>query len=443
MFCLKHRLANYLKKTIFRRDTLFVQAVTALNIVKGPILILLVTIYLTPVEIGVWYTFVSMSALISLADLGVSNNLMHFISRELRGGDSFDKKVIFGEIAGNAAALALVRKFLIVFLLLLFFVAFSIVIAGFFFLGLNSEYIKEWVLFSVGGAGLVFCATLQAVVVGLGRLTSVYFDKFLGVVLNIVFVAFSLWMGAGLWSLPIGLWVMVAVSTGLLWSKNAKFFLQLFATDVIPDQKRFHSMIKLNLKSSIYWAFYILGFQIIVPLTFKIMGAATAGKVGIWLSALHSLGNFANSSIVSRLPTYSQMIGAGRSSDAISLMKRDVTQKLYLHVFLLFLFFMICSVVPPLTDLLRMYELQAPLLLAMHTLALGYAFSWASCIRAFQIEAFLWHSAAIFMSISIIYILGGFLHWSIAEVLFGTVLVQCVALVPAARLIVRKNLDGI
>ena len=64
---------------MFNKDLLYTLLNQLWRIISGPLILLFIPLYLTPMEQGYWYTFISIGALGLFADLGFSNIVLIFL----------------------------------------------------------------------------------------------------------------------------------------------------------------------------------------------------------------------------------------------------------------------------------------------------------------------------------------------------------------------------
>ena len=136
---------------------------TAINqfwrIVAGPLVLLFIPLYLTPVEQGYWYTFTSIAALAVFADLGFSTIILQFSAHEFAFLHFKDDMTLAGN-AEHLARLAAFFKFSLTWLLKVIGLVFPfIIVGGYFFLTSKHDldyWQGAWFLYSLA-SGIVFC----------------------------------------------------------------------------------------------------------------------------------------------------------------------------------------------------------------------------------------------------------------------------------------------
>lgn len=397
-------------------DVLAIQMTSVFNMVKGPAIVFLVSVFLSDAEIGVWYTFVSLAAMISIADLGFSNVIMHFVAR-VTGSSTYVVGQLYTGFLGKERELYLIQYLLKIFIGALLSISCIVMCVGVAILDVQGGVFWCWILLSMSGGGLVVVTTVQSVLMGLGSVSGVYFEKMIGGMSGLLATVIFLYFGYGIWALSIGSTVLVLVmaSTGLYRHQEVlKNFIGSYPSDLKADLA---PLLKLNLSNGGYWVFLILGFQCVVPLTYRLFGAEAAGQVGIWMAILLAIQNFSNSIILAKLPRYTKSITLSGRCEVLLVMRGDIARKVILQLICVAGFMVVVFNVEIFSDLFRMERPVGFVVLSIYFLLFGFCQSWAACFRAFQKELFLAHSCCSFISVVFSFLLGP-LFFSGIEIVF-------------------------
>jgi len=295
---------------LLNKDLIF----TALNqlwkLISGPLLLLVVPLYLTPEEQGYWYTFSSLAALAIMADLGFSTIILQFAAHEF-AYLSFDKK---NNIVGNEFHLKKLATFFIFCLkwaTCIVLIVFPIILCiGFYLLSQQQTAMQwhiPWLLYGIA-SGLMFLNS--SILFFLEGCSSVARIQKLRLKVSIVMTLFmfgGLIFQFKLYALSLSLLGGALCSFGLIYRSFGITIKQLIAVSKTYTYSWKKEFLSLIWRYAISWASGYFIFQIYTPLTFQIHGAIAAGKVGISIAlwtAVFSLANTWISAIIPKLNIY-------------------------------------------------------------------------------------------------------------------------------------------
>ena len=137
---------------MFNKDLLYTLLNQLWRIISGPLILLFIPLYLTPMEQGYWYTFISIGALGLFADLGFSNIVLIFASHEFAHlSFTEDKKFIGNE--EHLQRLATFFRFSVRWILRAVLIVFPLIMIGGYFFLLNKQtvdivWIQPWILYA-------------------------------------------------------------------------------------------------------------------------------------------------------------------------------------------------------------------------------------------------------------------------------------------------------
>jgi hypothetical protein len=281
---------------------------------SGLVTILLLTHYLSPVEQGWYYSFLSLAAIYTLFDLGLSIVLVqlsaHFFIRI--------KWVGKGRVSGadSARFLSLVGQSFRVYLLLgiafsllmipvgLYFFSEKAHVAGF----LVMQWQWPWIALVTATAINILALPFLALVEGSGCVVEAYGVRLLQGVFGSVACWVVLIYGGGLWApamLPTLGFVVVIV-----WLLFCKSNLLKHALSISNSSIQWsHEIWPLQWRIGLSWLSGYLLTQIYTPILFYYQGAESAGQMGLSLTIANMLGLLAQSWIARRVPVMAQAAG--------------------------------------------------------------------------------------------------------------------------------------
>jgi hypothetical protein len=281
------------------------------TVVTGPVTILLLTSVFTPVLQGFFFTFLSLIAIRTLAEMGLGQVIIVRIARasvdgagdkygepegRIRGITRFAARWFAG--AGAVVGLVLstagtaflysrsadlsLEEWLLPWLALCVLVAFDIAITGF--------------LFVLEGAGFV---------------RNVYFCRMVRNILNSIILWVCVFADTQLWCMSLALAVSVAWTVCFITRVGGRFVAMLFQkraerdldwrTDILPSQWR---LAVSNISE------YAIVFTL-TPIVYYLYGPVLAGQVGVTWQLAASVTATAGSVVAAKFPEFSRLVAAG------------------------------------------------------------------------------------------------------------------------------------
>jgi len=289
-------MKNFIKKNI-NSDLIHTGINQLWRLVSGPLMLILIPLYLTAEEQGYWYTFSSLAALAVLADLGFSTIILQFAAHEfafLRFDDT--QKIVGDEL--HLKKLATLFVFCLKWASAIAIIAFPIILViGFFMLSSKSTDVLwhiPWIIYGICSAIVFFNATILYFFEGCNLVGKVQNIRFKIALCASVIMFISLILNFNLYSLSLSLLANALVGTYMIY-KNFSVLIKNFiftAKNYSYSWKK--EFLSLIWKYAISWVSGYFVFQIYTPLTFQYYGVIEAGKVGISMAlwtAIFSLSN--------------------------------------------------------------------------------------------------------------------------------------------------------
>ena len=284
-------------KNFVNADVIFSFASNFVGLIKGPIVMLLIPIFLTSDAQGYWYTFGSLSALSVFADLGFATIASQFSAHEFAHLRFDNKKNILGEDL-SLNRLASLYKFVIKWAVVVCLIAFPIIfIIGCFVLNMHTTAVMwfiPWIIM-VTTSGINFIIKISLTFLeGCGQIKNVQLNNLICAILTSVVTVAMLITKCELYALVIPAVVNAVVSLSLMLIVFHRPLKQLISTKIKFDYNWKHSFLKLIWKYAISWASGYFIFQIYTPLAFMMYDPTQAGKIGITLSLIQACFNLSS-----------------------------------------------------------------------------------------------------------------------------------------------------
>ena len=303
------KIINFIKSRL-TSALIFTFATQVLRLLTGPIIILLIPIYLSPVEQGFWYTFTSIAALSIFADLGFSTIVTQFAAHEFAHLRLEDGKILGDEYYKRR--LASLWKFVLRWVVIVSIVSFPIIfIIGWIFLSAKTEAINwliPWAIF-VFGSGISFVnSTLLCFFEGCNNIAKSQKIRILMLALSSLTVIISLVLKFKLYALAASMTISSIIGIAFLFFSFRTMVCDIYRADIDFSANWQKEILPLLGRYAISFASGYFIFQIYTPLAFQFYGPVAAGKVGITLSLCMSIFGLANVWIYVKNPMLNMLV---------------------------------------------------------------------------------------------------------------------------------------
>ncbi|AZR81691.1 hypothetical protein [Thiomicrospira sp. S5] len=274
---------------------------TALNqlwrLISGPVLLVLVPIYLSPEEQGYWFTFISLAALAVFADMGFSTILLQFSAHEY----AHLKFNSDGSLEGNAYYLqriASLWRFSIKWsTAMAVFVFPFVLIAGYVILEGKEDNVNwkvAWILYGAASVVVFLNSIVLSFIEGCDRVGSVQKIRFIISVIIACITVSLLLIGEKLYALSVGLIFGALVGQLIIAIKYRNLIRQLFNIKTDVSHSWFSEIMPLMWRYAISWVSGYFIFSILSPITFHYYGAVEAGQVGLSMAVFSAIFSVSN-----------------------------------------------------------------------------------------------------------------------------------------------------
>jgi len=304
---------------------------TALNqlwkIVSGPLVLLFIPLYLTAVEQGYWYSFISIAALSIFADLGFSVIILQFAAHEFAYLKFDEDGCITGD-QQHLERLATFFLFAVKWLIKVIAIVFPIiVVGGYFFLSYRQENIHwhlPWIIYSCFSGGLFFYSSILYFFEGCNSVKDVQLIRLQIAICTTLVMLTGLYCKINLYALALSLVISNLVGIYLLHRKFHAAIKQLLNISKYASydwRKEFFSLIW---RYAISWSSGYFIFQLFVPLTFRYHSAVEAGRVGISIAMWTAGFGIANTWLVSITPKLNMLIAENKWAELDLLFNKNL-----------------------------------------------------------------------------------------------------------------------
>lgn len=280
-----------LQRLEFSRALSYSLLATVITSIGGPLVLFFVTIYLSPVEQGYFYTFASLAGLTVFVELGVAQTISVSISH-LASRLQFQKQGTLSaphEVLGKLSAHF---RFYLLWYLGASIIAFLVLSA----VGMHVlesrhpsiTWVHPWLLVCIGASLGLPLLPLQLILFGLGTVQRVLLWRLITVIIRFSLLAACLVSGLGLFAQGISL-IGVAVAGAALPLFYLPLWKQLWEIKGTPLREVARASLSFQWKVAISWISGYTAMYLLTPLLFSLVDPTNAGRFG----ATYTLANAA------------------------------------------------------------------------------------------------------------------------------------------------------
>lgn len=288
---------------------------TAINqlwkLLSGPMLLILVPLYLTAEAQGYWFTFISLAALAVFADMGFSTILLQFSAHEFAHLQFVDRK----RLAGNEEHLnriASLLRFALKWSLFMALLVFPIVLlVGYILLSKKSaevDWLIPWILYGVASVLVFMNSMLLSFIEGCDSVGDVQKIRFHISVITVGLTLALLVADFALYALAIGLLIGAIAGLSMIVYRYRTMLFQLYDLSRHITHAWKAEIMPLMWRYAISWVSGYFIFSIFTPIAFHYYGAVEAGKVGLSIAICAAMFGIANIWITIIIPKINMLV---------------------------------------------------------------------------------------------------------------------------------------
>lgn len=264
------------------------------------ILLIIVPIFLSASEMGYWYTFISVAALTTFADLGFTSIITQFSAHEVVKVNFDNRKKNFANSEEEISSISSLFRFSVRWSgLLTIACSVVIVLVGMIFFNRedshrNVVWFIPWIIYAVSSSLNFFNQIILAFFDGCNQIVTTQKIKLVNGIIENGLGVLGLYLGWGLYALAVPMLLSIVVSfiQIILNYKNA--IMRMINNRIHDSNIWGKQILHLLWKYAISWVSGYIIFQIYNPLIFAKYGSEMAGKVGYLLTIVGALVSVAN-----------------------------------------------------------------------------------------------------------------------------------------------------
>lgn len=368
------------------------------SIVAGTLMLVMVPLWLTPVEQGYYYTFASLLALQIFFELGFNQVITQFVAHEVAhlalgtDGSMSGPPLHLGRLS---SLIRLVRRWYVVASLIFLAV---VSVGGSVFFQSNGELLPQawlpaWLLLASSSALNLYLSPYLSILEGFGRVGQTARMRLLQSILGYS----AMWsaLAAGLGLNAVALAPLLSSIVAIAWLRTAGHSIRWLRTySASNPSHEIHwrqEIFPFQWRIALSWASGYLIFQLFTPVTFARSGASEAGRLGIALSIFTSISNVGMSWVNARLPVIAAHIARGERAESHRLFNFVLNRSVFITALLCFTALGAVALLQAIgaTFERRIAGLDVLVCLALSTVAWSFVSAAATYMRAHKEEPML------------------------------------------------------
>lgn len=373
----------------------------AWRLISGPLMLLLIPLYLTEEQQGYWYLFGSVAALSAFADLGFSNIILQFSAHEYASLKIGNEGFLEGQIE-NIKKLGSFLRFVIGWLSAICSIVYPIIfVVGIFFLlrdKVLSIYIIPWVIYSIGSLLNFFNNSVLSFIEGMDQISKIQKSRLIVAVINTVVVVSSLLLHINIYALAFGMILSASFMFITIFKTFGKILKQLWKESAGFSYPWRMEILPLFKKYVLSFASGYFLFQIYTPLMHYFHGPVYSGKIGISMSLVTSMFSFSTIFIYTITPKINMLIEKKEWHELDRLFNKRLVLSGIAYLFIaccFFVFIKLFSGIPLINKIVsRFLPWQGLLILISAYFVQVFISSWAVYLRGHKIEPY-WYTGII------------------------------------------------
>ena len=317
---LKVRLRTLARRAEMDRAVLYAILARIWGFAAGPVSALLIAAKFTPANQGFYYTFGSILALQTFAELGIGFAITQFASHEWANLRIGENRRIEGDPNSLSRLASLTQIAIKWYSIAAVFVIVGLSIGGYVFFSQsptqNVSWKLPWVTLCIL-TGINLCTiAIWSLLEGCNQVSNVYFYRFFQGLCGSLAAWCAILLGAELWTASIMSFVGL-IYAGLFLRRNYwEFFKSLlfikldgprlsWLTDILPFQWRI----------ALSWVSGYFAFSLFTPVLFHYHGPVIAGQMGMTWSLYGALSSLGSAWLSPRVPQFGMMVAQKRYAE--------------------------------------------------------------------------------------------------------------------------------
>jgi hypothetical protein len=296
-------------------------------LVFGPVTALLVATRFSPDLQGYYYTFGSLTATVSLLEVGLGQAIVQLASHEwARLRWDLDGRMV-GDATSLARLMGLGRQAIKWYGGLAAVAVLAVGPAGSLLFASRAEgiWVWPWTASCLTLAAGLLVLPLFYLLQGCGGVSDFWFYRWIQQIVN----GLSLWLaieaGAGLFTPAVAVAVGLCWSVVFLLSRQRRFVEAFVRHSTAPDAMSWRAEVwPLQWRVAVTWACTYLTMQLFVPALFRLSGPAAAGRMGLTVTLANVLIALSSSLVMTKGPRFGVLVAQQRYRELDAVFRRAI-----------------------------------------------------------------------------------------------------------------------
>lgn len=371
--------------------------------IAGVLSIFFISLFLTGVEQGFYFTFGSILALQVFFELGLTGIMTQFVSYEASHLELDENFHYSGESRYRSRLSSLVRfcaKWYTIIAVVAFIVLLLIGFIYFNRYGNNDSEVNwelPWALVCLGTAIKLFQSPFNSIFMGLGMVKEMSEVGFYQQLITPIFTFGGLALGMKLYVTGIAYLASVLLWQLYIYHKRFdKILINIFYEPIIEKVSYLKEIFPYQWRIAISWVSSYFIYQMFNPVLFATEGAVVAGQMGLTLLAINAIQSFSMSWINTKIPMMSKQIALKEYKSLDSSFGATLKQMFFVLLFLIVAFFGLVYIldithfeIKGVVVIERFLGYLSMILLSFTAVLNLFIYSWATYLRCHKKEPFL------------------------------------------------------
>lgn len=314
-------------KTILSHDFRYTAINQLWRLLAGPLMLILIPLYLTPEAQGYWFTFISLAALAVFADMGFSTILLQFSAHEFSHLKFTDNRALTGS-EHHLNRLASLLRFAIKWSIFMALLVFPVVLlVGYVILGEKStgvDWHTPWVIYGIASIFMFINSVFLSFIEGCDSVGDVQKIRFYMAIITVASTLGLLISGAHLYALAISLFVTALAGLTIIFYQYRIMLLQLYHVSMKEMHAWKAEIMPLIWRYAISWVSAYFSISIFTPIAFHYYGAIEAGQIGLSMAIFAAIFSVSNIWITIIIPKINMYVAHSDYDTLNSIFKRHV-----------------------------------------------------------------------------------------------------------------------
>lgn len=301
------------------------------KIIAGPVVLLLIPLFLTAQIQGYWYAFVSIAAMSAFADLGFSNIVLQFSAHEFAHLSYSNESGLNGSLEYRMRLSSLLRfvlKWVGAASAIFYPAVFGIGVLLFQDRGARISWLLPWTMYCAFSALIFASMTLLSFIEGCNEVAGAQRIRFAVAFASAMVSSVGLVLHLKLFALSLGVTFAFLVFVALTVVRYGRFLREIFRTPQEVDVRWSKTILRLLWRTAISYSSGYVTFQIYTPIMFKFHGPVDAGQVGISISLWTAIFSLSSTWITAVTPRANMLVAARNWGELDRLIKNNITRSI-------------------------------------------------------------------------------------------------------------------